>query len=153
MGTPCGFKSHLPQPNREQKCSRFFLRVSPKPRSGAGTRRHGGLLYTFRHAQTVIIWFKYKGKGRRICDSLYFVEPTGLEPMTSRTSSGRSSQLSYGSIFCSSSDKDSGTDGARTRDLSRVRRTLIPAELRFHDPVRFSLTSPSEYLCILLHCL
>ena len=25
-----------------------------------------------------------------------------------------------------------GTDGARTRDLSRVRRTLIPAELRFH---------------------
>ena len=82
-----------------------------------------------------------------------FVEPTGLEPMTSRTSSGRSSQLSYGSIFCSSSDKDSGTDGARTRDLSRVRRTLIPAELRFHDPVRFSLTSPSEYLCILLHCL
>ena len=88
-----------------------------------------------------------------ICDSFFFVEPTGLEPMTSRTSSGRSSQLSYGSIFCSSSDKDSGTDGARTRDLSRVRRTLIPAELRFHDPVRFSLTSPSEYLCILLHCL
>ena len=24
-----------------------------------------------------------------------------------------------------------GTDGARTHDLSRVRRTLIPAELRF----------------------
>ena len=118
-------------------------------------------------------------KSCRICDSFFFVEPTGLEPMTSRTSSGRSSQLSYGSIFCSSSDepmtsrtssgrssqlsygsifcsssdKDSGTDGARTRDLSRVRRTLIPAELRFHDPVRFSLTSPSEYLCILLHCL
>ena len=50
-----------------------------------------------------------------------------------------------------SSEKDSGTDGARTRDLSRVRRTLIPAELRFLDPVRFSLTSPSEYLSILLH--
>ena len=91
-------------------------------------------------------------KSCRICDSFLFVEPTGLEPMTSRTSSGRSSQLSYGSILCSS-EKDSGTDGARTRDLSRVRRTLIPAELRFHDPVRFSLTSPSEYLCILLHCL
>ena len=90
-------------------------------------------------------------KSCRICDSFFFVEPTGLEPMTSRTSSGRSSQLSYGSIFCSSSDKDSGTDGARTRDLSRVRRTLIPAELRFLDPVRFSLTSPSEYFSILLH--
>ena len=25
-----------------------------------------------------------------------------------------------------------GNDGARTRGLSRVRRTLIPAELRFH---------------------
>ena len=99
---------------------------------------------------------------------LFFVEPTGLEPMTSRTSSGRSSQLSYGSILCflrsgrSSQlsygsvfnyhpERDSGTDGARTRDLSRVRRTLIPAELRFLDPVRFSLTSPSEYLSILLH--
>ena len=26
-----------------------------------------------------------------------------------------------------------GTDGARTHDLSRVRRTLIPAELRFQN--------------------
>ena len=28
----------------------------------------------------------------------------------------------------------SGTDGVRTHDLSRVRRTLIPAELPFHIP-------------------
>ena len=26
----------------------------------------------------------------------------------------------------------SGTDGARTHDLPHVKRTLIPAELRFH---------------------
>ena len=25
VGTPCGFKSHLPQLSREQKCSRLFL--------------------------------------------------------------------------------------------------------------------------------
>ena len=37
-------------------------------------------------------------KSCRICDSFFFVEPTGLEPMTSRTSSGRPSQLSHGSM-------------------------------------------------------
>ena len=31
---------------------------------------------------------------------------------------------------------DSGTDGARTHDLPHVKRTLIPAELRFH-PLAF----------------
>ena len=35
---------------------------------------------------------------QKACPTPGFVEPTGLEPMTSRTSSGRSSQLSYGSI-------------------------------------------------------
>ena len=28
VGTPCGFKSHLPQLNREQKCSRFFCALA-----------------------------------------------------------------------------------------------------------------------------
>ena len=81
------------------------------------------------------------------------MEPTGLEPMTSRTSSGRSSQLSYGSISYDRPEGDSGTDGARTRDLSRVRRTLIPAELRFLDPVRFSLMSIHffKFFLILFH--
>ena len=31
---------------------------------------------------------------------------------------------------------ESGTDGARTHDLPHVKRTLIPAELRFH-PLAF----------------
>ena len=30
VGTPCGFKSHLPQSGREQKCSRsFFVHLGP----------------------------------------------------------------------------------------------------------------------------
>ena len=33
----------------------------------------------------------------------------------------------------------SGSNGARTRDLSRVRRTLIPAELYFRFQLRFIL--------------
>ena len=28
VGTPCGFKSHLPQSNREQQCSRFFCALA-----------------------------------------------------------------------------------------------------------------------------
>ena len=102
---------------------------------------------------SISTYFLIKNKKKHVIKHhmLFSVEPTGLEPMTSRTSSGRSSQLSYGSLFSYYPGRDSGTDGARTRDLSRVRRTLIPAELRFHDPVRFSLTSPSEYLSILLH--
>ena len=30
VGTPCGFKSHLPQLNREQKCSRFFCALASR---------------------------------------------------------------------------------------------------------------------------
>ena len=107
-------------------------RIRRMPRQSQAAKRRRDLS-AWRIASSYIS--KHR-KGCRVCDSLFFVEPTGLEPMTSRTSSGRSSQLSYGSIYCLSSEKDSGTDGARTRDLSRVRRTLIPAELRFLDPVR-----------------
>ena len=44
-----------------------------------------------------LCFFLYK-KEYRSLDRYSVVEPTGLEPMTSRTSSGRSSQLSYGSV-------------------------------------------------------
>ena len=44
-----------------------------------------------------------------------------------------------------------GTDGDRTRDLSRVRRTLIPAELRFHTCI--SLAPHHSSVNVKLHVL
>ena len=118
----------------------IFLRVS-KPRSGAGTCRHGELLHiTFQTQKKAAAYATalLRGTDGARTHDLPHVKRT-LIP----------AELRFHILLYS--EKESGTDGARTRDLSRVRRTLIPAELRFHDPVRFSLTSPSEYLCILLH--
>ena len=41
---------------------------------------------------------------------------------------------------------DSGTDGARTHDLPHVKRTLIPAELRFHPLAFFLAANKSHYI-------
>ena len=131
VGTPCGFKSHLPQ-LREQKCSLFLCALAIRhARTNMGTDAESSLSCGCTHgwshtadAATVPSREAAQGlvgmancfiplsawriasynssnaeKSCRICDSFFFVEPTGLEPMTSRTSSGRSSQLSYGSIL------------------------------------------------------
>ena len=71
-------------------------RDSPKPRSGAGTCRHGGL-HSPVHVSPCITIKKTKKHVNKL-HMLFF----------------------------------SGTDGARTHDLPHVKRTLIPAELRFH---------------------
>ena len=132
MGTPCGFKSHLPQ-LREQKCSLFFAR---KQAAMHGQDENRTLKACFQASWSQI------GRIRRMPrQSQAAKRRRDLSAWRIALFHCRHGELPH--IILQMLKKAAayatallrGTDGARTHDLPHVKRTLIPAELRFHIKV------------------